>query len=58
VLPEELQVHEYGISGEYDPLVASLSRIQKTLRKKAKQEGDVEGSSCGTGEWDFERSLP
>jgi hypothetical protein len=25
-LPEELQVHAYGISGDYDHLVASLSR--------------------------------
>jgi hypothetical protein len=50
VLPQELQVHEYGISGDYDHLVASLSRIQKTLGKKAKPGGDVEGSSCGTGE--------
>jgi hypothetical protein len=35
-LPEELQVHAYGISGDYDHLVASLSRIQKTLGKKDK----------------------
>jgi hypothetical protein len=35
-LPEELQVHAYGISGDYDHLVASLSRIQKTLVKKDK----------------------
>jgi hypothetical protein len=36
-LPEELQVHAYGIRGDYDHLVASLSRIQKTLGKKEKQ---------------------
>jgi hypothetical protein len=30
-------VHAYGISGEYDHLAASLSRIQKTLGKKEKQ---------------------
>jgi hypothetical protein len=30
-------VHAYGISGDYDHLVASLSRIQKTLGKKEKQ---------------------
>jgi hypothetical protein len=35
-LPEELQVHAYGISGDYDHLFASLSRIQKTLGKKDK----------------------
>jgi hypothetical protein len=35
-LPEELQVHTYGISGGYDHLVASLSRIQKILGKKYK----------------------
>jgi hypothetical protein len=35
-LPEELQVHAYGNSGDYDHLVASLSRIQKTLGKKDK----------------------
>jgi hypothetical protein len=35
-LPEELQVHPYGISGDYDHLVASLSRIQKTLGRKDK----------------------
>jgi hypothetical protein len=35
-LPEELQVHAYGISGYYDHLIASLSRIQKTLGKKDK----------------------
>jgi hypothetical protein len=35
-LPEELQVHAYGISGYYDHLVASLSRIKKTLGKKDK----------------------
>jgi hypothetical protein len=35
-LPEELQVHAYGISGDYDHLIASLSRIQKTLGKKDK----------------------
>jgi hypothetical protein len=27
----ELQLHAYGISGDYDHLVVSLSRIQKTL---------------------------
>jgi hypothetical protein len=37
-LPEELQVHAYGISGDYDHLVASLNRIQKTLKKKDKPE--------------------
>jgi hypothetical protein len=31
-------VHAYGISGDYDRLVASLSRIQKTLGEKDKQE--------------------
>jgi hypothetical protein len=36
VLPEELQVHAYGISGDYDHLVASLSRIRRTLGKKDK----------------------
>jgi hypothetical protein len=35
-LPEELQVNAYGINGDYDHLVASLSRIQKTLAKKDK----------------------
>jgi hypothetical protein len=35
-LSEELQVHAYGISGDYDHLVASLSRIQRTLGKKVK----------------------
>jgi hypothetical protein len=35
-LPEELQVHAYGISGDYDHLIASLSRIQKTLGKQDK----------------------
>jgi hypothetical protein len=35
-LPEELQVHAYGISGDYDHLIASLSRIQRTLGKKDK----------------------
>jgi hypothetical protein len=35
-LPEELQVHAYDISTDYDRLVASLSRIQRTLRKKDK----------------------
>jgi hypothetical protein len=35
-LPEELQMHAYGISGDYDHLFASLSRIQKTLGKKDK----------------------
>jgi hypothetical protein len=35
-LLEELQVHAYGISGDYDQLVASLSRIQRTLGKKDK----------------------
>jgi hypothetical protein len=29
-------VHAYGISGDYDHFVASLSRIQKTLVKKDK----------------------
>jgi hypothetical protein len=33
-LPEELQVHAYGISGDYDHLIASLSRSQRTLGKK------------------------
>jgi hypothetical protein len=37
-LPEELQVYAYGISGDYDHLVASLSRIQRTLGKKDKLE--------------------
>jgi hypothetical protein len=36
-LQEELQVHAYGISGNYDHLFASLSRIQKTLGKKEKK---------------------
>jgi hypothetical protein len=31
-------VHAYGISGDYDHLVASLSRIQRTLGKKDKPE--------------------
>jgi hypothetical protein len=35
-LPEELQVNAYGINGDYDHLVVSLSRIQKTLAKKDK----------------------
>jgi hypothetical protein len=35
-LSEELHVHAYGVSGDYDHLVVSLSRIQKTLRKKNK----------------------
>jgi hypothetical protein len=35
-LPENHQVHAYGISGDYDHLVASLSRIQRTLGKKEK----------------------
>jgi hypothetical protein len=35
-LPEELQVHAYGISGDYDHLFASLSCIQRTLGKKNK----------------------
>jgi hypothetical protein len=35
-LPDELQVHAYGISGDYDHLVASLSRFQKTLVKNDK----------------------
>jgi hypothetical protein len=35
-LPEDLQVHAYGISRDYDHLVASLSRIQKILGKKDK----------------------
>jgi hypothetical protein len=35
-LPEELQVHAYGIGGDYDHLVASLSRTQKTLGKTEK----------------------
>jgi hypothetical protein len=35
-LPEELQVHAYGISRDYDHLIASLSRIQMTLGKKDK----------------------
>jgi hypothetical protein len=35
-LPEYLQVHAQGISEDYDHLVASLSRIQKTLGKKDK----------------------
>jgi hypothetical protein len=30
-------VHAYGISGDFDHLVASLSRIQKTLGKKENQ---------------------
>jgi hypothetical protein len=47
-LPEVLQVHAYGISWDYDHLVASLIRIQKTLGKKA--GSNVEGSSCGAGE--------
>jgi hypothetical protein len=33
-LPEELLVHAYGISGDYEHLVASLSRIQRTLGKE------------------------
>jgi hypothetical protein len=33
-LPEELQVHAYGISGDYDLLFASLNGIQKTLGRK------------------------
>jgi hypothetical protein len=35
-LLKELQVHACGISGDYDHLVASLSRIQRTLGKKYK----------------------
>jgi hypothetical protein len=31
-------VHAYGISGDYDDLVASLSRIQKSLGKEDKPE--------------------
>jgi hypothetical protein len=33
-LAEELQIHANGISGDYDNLVASLSRSPKTLDKK------------------------
>jgi hypothetical protein len=36
VLPEELQVHAYDSSEDYDHLIASLSRIQRTLGKKDK----------------------
>jgi hypothetical protein len=35
-LPEELQVHAYGISGDYGRLFASLSRVQNTLGKNDK----------------------
>jgi hypothetical protein len=35
-LPKELQVHAYGISGDNDHLVASLSRVQRTLVEKDK----------------------
>jgi hypothetical protein len=45
-LPEELQVHACGISGEYDHLVASLSRNQKTLGKKYKP-GVTWRARCG-----------
>jgi hypothetical protein len=34
--PEELRVRACGISGDYDHLIASLIRIQKTLGKKEK----------------------
>jgi hypothetical protein len=33
-LPEEVQVHAYGISGDYDYSVALLSCIQKTWGRK------------------------
>jgi hypothetical protein len=35
-LTDELQVHAYGISEDYDHLVASLSRIQRTVGKTDK----------------------
>jgi hypothetical protein len=37
-LPEELQVHAYGIRGDFDHLVASLSHIKRTPGKIDKPE--------------------
>jgi hypothetical protein len=37
-LPEELHVHAYSISEDYDHMVASLSRIQNTLGQNDKPE--------------------
>jgi hypothetical protein len=42
-LSEELQVHAYGISGNYDHFVASLSRIQKTLHPEDSGKKDKPG---------------